>query len=141
MTSPDRMPRVNELLRETIAEIIAGELKDPRLDVAVLSVTEVRAARDLRTARAFISVMASPDGAEGDRASAPADAVGALQGAAPLVHRLMRRRLRMKRVPTVRFELDGRIGEAAELQERLRSLAPGDPGPGDPAAAGPAAPA
>lgn len=135
MTSPDRMPRVNELLRETIAEIIVGELKDPRLDVAMLSVTEVRAARDLRTARAFISVMASPDGEAGERASAPADALGALQGAAPLVHRLMRRRLRMKRVPTVRFELDGRIGEAADLQQRLRSLAPVDPVPADPAPA------
>ena len=42
MAGTERMPRVNELLRETIAEIVAGELKDPRLDVAMLSVTEVR---------------------------------------------------------------------------------------------------
>lgn len=134
MSAPDRMPRVNELLRSAIAEIIADELKDPRLAAAMLSVTEVRAARDLRTARAFISVMPAAEGA--DRPDASAEAIAALQGAAPFVHRLMRRRLRMKHVPLVRFELDRRIGEAAEMQARLRALAPADPGargPADPA--------
>ena len=138
MSAPDRMPRVNELLRGTIAEIIADELKDPRLEAAMLSVTEVRAARDLRTARAFISVMPAADGA--DQPDASAGAIAALQGAAPFVHRLMRRRLRMKRVPLVRFELDRRIGEAAEMQARLRSLAPSDPAPADPAVPDPAMP-
>ena len=41
----DRMERVNDLLRDTIAEVVSRELKDPRLDVALLSVTEVRASR------------------------------------------------------------------------------------------------
>ena len=126
MAGQERMPRVNELLRGTIAEIVADELKDPRLDVAVLSVTEVRAARDLRTARAFISVMTSPDDEARDASTAPAEALRALEGAAPLVHRLLKRRLRMKRVPMVRFELDPRMAAAAELQERLRSLGAGE---------------
>lgn len=129
MAGTERMPRVNELLRGTIAEIVAGELKDPRLDVAMLSVTEVRAARDLRTARAFISVMTSPDDEEHDQATAPEEAVRALEAAAPLIHRLMTRRLRMKRVPMPRFELDGRIAGAADVQERISRLGAGAPAP------------
>lgn len=129
MAGGERMPRVNELLRGTIAEIIAGELKDPRLDVAVLSVTEVRAARDLRTARAFISVLTSPDDEEHDQSTAPEDAVRVLQAAAPLIHRLMRRRLRMKRVPMPRFELDERIAGAAEMEARISRIAAGTRAP------------
>ena len=72
----DRMARVNDLLRDTLAEVVAGELKDPRLDVPLLSVTEVRASRDLRRARALVSVMPEPN--------APAEAqAAALQTRSP----------------------------------------------------------
>ena len=116
----DRMARVNDLLRDTIAEVVAGELKDPRLEVPLLSVTEVRASRDLRNARAFVSVMAEQPDETGEAAAA--DAIAALNSAAPFVHRVIRRRLRMKRVPFVQFELDPRIAGSAALQERLREL-------------------
>ena len=114
------MARVNDLLRDTIAEVVAGELKDPRLDVTLLSVTEVRASRDLRKARALVSVMTETT----DEAAAAEAAIAALNGAAPFVHRTIRRRLRMKRVPFVEFELDPRIAGSAELQVRLRELQP-----------------
>jgi ribosome-binding factor A len=117
----DRMSRVNDLLRDTIAEVVAGELKDPRLDVTLLSVTEVRASRDLRKARALVSVMTETTDEAGAAAKA---AIAALNGAAPFVHRTIRRRLRMKRVPFVEFELDPRIAGSAELQVRLRELQP-----------------
>ena len=114
------MSRVNDLLRDTIAEVVAGELKDPRLDVTLLSVTEVRASRDLRKARALVSVMTETT----DEAGAAEAAIAALNGAAPFVHRTIRRRLRMKRVPFIEFELDPRIAGSAELQVRLRELQP-----------------
>ena len=116
----DRMARVNDLLRDTIAEVVATELKDPRLEVPLLSVTEVRATRDLRNARAFVSVLV--EGAEQADDAAATDAIAALNHAAPFVHRLIRRRLRMKRVPYVEFEFDPRIAGSAALQERLRDL-------------------
>ena len=116
------MARVNDLLRDTIAEVVAGELKDPRLEVPLLSVTEVRASRDLRNARAFVSVLTDGPDATDDDDDAAANAITALNSAAPFVHRVIRRRLRMKRVPFVEFELDPRIAGSAALQERLREL-------------------
>lgn len=127
----DRMARVNDLLRDTIAEVVAGELKDPRLDVPLLSVTEVRASRDLRNATALVSVLTDADDGAADQAAG--DAIAALNSAAPFVHRIIRRRLRMKRVPFVEFELDPRIAGSAALQERLRELNSG-PDPEEPQA-------
>ena len=119
---PDRMPRVNDLLRDTISEVVAGELKDPRLDLALLSVTEVRVTRDLRNARAFVSLMADPSDDAETQAAAVSAALAALESAAPFVHRTIRRRLHLKRVPYVQFELDPRISDAAATGERLRRL-------------------
>ncbi len=118
----DRMERVNDLLRDTIAEVVARELKDPRVDLALLSVTEVRASRDLRNATVMVSALSSPNSTEAEQAEAATAAVEALSNAAPFIHRTIRRRLHMKRVPWPTFELDLRIAGAAEVQERIRSL-------------------
>ncbi len=114
------MQRVNDLLRDTIAEVVARELKDPRLDVGLLSVTEVRASRDLRNATVLVSTMVTPGAS--DEAHAAAEAIDALTRAAPFIHRTIRRRLHMKRVPWPAFELDQRIVGAAAIQERIRAL-------------------
>ena len=118
----DRMERVNDLLRDTIAEVVARELKDPRVDLALLSVTEVRASRDLRNATVMVSALSSPNSTEAEQSEAATAAVEALRNAAPFIHRTIRRRLHMKRVPWPTFELDLRIAGAAEVQERIRSL-------------------
>lgn len=119
----DRMERVNDLLRDTIAEVVSRELKDPRLDLPLLSVTEVRATLDLRSARVFVSAMSAPDASVDAQKKVESDAIDALDHAAPFVHRTIRRRLHMKRVPWPSFEIDPRIAGSAEIQERLRALA------------------
>lgn len=118
----DRMERVNDLLRDTIAEVVARELKDPRLDLPMISVTEVRASRDLRNATVYVSAMLEPDTADGEQLAAAEDVIQALNRAAPFIHRTVRRQLHLKRVPWPSFELDQRIAGAAEIQDRIRSL-------------------
>ncbi len=119
----DRMARVNDLLRDTVAEVVAGELKDPRLDLPLLSVTEVRASRDLRRARALVSVMPVPTDSAEAQAAALQDALTALRSAEPFVHRMLRRKLHMKRIPLIEFQRDDRIALSAEVNARLRDLA------------------
>lgn len=50
------MRRVNEALREVLSEAIAT-LKDPR--IGFITVTGVRASRDLRQATVYVSVLGS----------------------------------------------------------------------------------
>ena len=119
----DRMARVNDLLRDTVAEVVAGELKDPRLDLPLLSVTEVRASRDLRRARALVSVMPVPTDSAEAQAAALQDALAALRSAEPFVHRMLRKKLHMKRIPLIEFQRDDRIALSAEVNARLRDLA------------------
>lgn len=110
-----RQERVNDLLREVVAEIISRELKDPRLTADLISVTEVHTSADLQHARVLVSVM----GTESQR-----DAVVlALNHSSRFVQRQMRPHLSMKSIPQLSFERDDRIEEdqrILDLLDRIR---------------------
>ena len=82
----------------------------------------MRASRDLGNATVMVSAMPPPDTPDDQDLALAMDAIAALNSAAPFIHRTIRRHLRMKRVPRLRFEFDPRIVGAALMQERLRAL-------------------
>ena len=51
----ERMRRVDEAVRQVLADAIAEELKDPR--VGFVTVTDVTTSPDLRSARVYVSVL------------------------------------------------------------------------------------
>jgi ribosome-binding factor A len=57
-----RTSQVNELLREELSELLLREVKDPRVDHGLVSITEVRTSPDMRHATVFVSHL-------GDRAT------------------------------------------------------------------------
>ena len=69
MTS-GRMRRVDEAIRQVIGEVVAGELKDPR--VGFVTVTDVRTSADLSHARVYVSVLDQTWTDRGDTRSAEA---------------------------------------------------------------------
>ena len=86
-----RTTRVSELLREEISELVQRDLKDPRLEGAFLTITEVEVSPDFRVASVFVSHLGSAE--ERD------DALAGLQSASAWLERELRRRLRMLRHP------------------------------------------
>ena len=110
-----RQERVNDLLREVVAEIIARELKDPRLQADLISVTEVTTSADLQHARVLVSVL----GSESQRDAV----VTALNHSRNFVQRQLRPHLSMKSIPQLQFQRDDRIEEdrrILDLLDRIR---------------------
>ena len=56
-----RTTRVSELLREEISELVQRDLKDPRLEGAFLTITEVEVSPDFRVASVFVSHLGSAE--------------------------------------------------------------------------------
>lgn len=108
-----RTVRVGETLREVIAETIERRVDDPR--VGFVTVTGVDAAPDLRTARVSVSVYDNPDH--------EADALAALNEAAPMIQREVARHVRIKWTPSLTFVLDHTPAQADRI-ERLLSDEP-----------------
>lgn len=107
-----RQLRVGEEIRHTLAMILErGELRDPGLQRAPITVTEVRATPDLRHAYVYIMPLGGGDG----------DAV--LQGlrrARPFLRRHISKSLALKFSPDLHFELDETFDESDRIGALLR---------------------
>ncbi|AZO71902.1 MULTISPECIES: 30S ribosome-binding factor RbfA [unclassified Mesorhizobium] len=109
-----RMLRVGEQVRHALSETLQrGEIIDPVIENAVVSVSEVRMSPDLKIATAFVSPLGVGD----------ADAVvGALNKHAKFVRGRVSGALRqMKYMPEIRFRLDTSFDNFARINELLKS--------------------
>ncbi|AZO09897.1 MULTISPECIES: 30S ribosome-binding factor RbfA [unclassified Mesorhizobium] len=109
-----RMLRVGEQVRHALSETLQrGEIVDPVIENAVVSVSEVRMSPDLKIATAFVSPLGVVD----------TDAVvGALNRHAKFIRGRVSGALRqMKYMPEFRFRLDTSFDNFAKINELLKS--------------------
>jgi len=108
-----RRSRVNELLREVVAdEIERLSARDERL--ALVTVTGVDAAADLRHARVWV-------------ASLPEEAAAALSASRPRLQAAIAGQVRLKRTPHLEFAEDPAVRTGERVEAILRQLAGGKP--------------
>lgn len=103
-----RPERVGEQIREEVAEMVAGELKDPR--IGLVAVTEVRVSPDLRHATVFVSLTGT---VEEQKAS-----LKGLEAAAGFIRRELAQRLALRKIPELEFRRDDRV----EISQRIEDL-------------------
>jgi ribosome-binding factor A len=109
-----RQLRVGEEVRHVLAAVLArGEMRDPVLAGRSITVTQVRISADLRQATAFVMPLG------GGRESA--EILEALNRAGPFLSHEVGRRLTIKFIPALRFELDTVFDEADRIASLLRN--------------------
>jgi len=107
---PHRHERVGEEIAHEINAMLAGELKDPRLEGNVC-VSEVRVQPDMKHARVFVSVRS-------ENSKEQSDAIKALEHAAGFIRHELIERLQLRRLPDLHFILD----LSQEHMERIDQL-------------------
>jgi ribosome-binding factor A len=105
-----RMRRVDEAVRQVLAEALAAELKDPR--VGFVTVTDVTTSPDLRSARVYVSVL-------GDAATRSASLDG-LRHAHGYLQGRIASELGLRRTPTLEFRYDETTDRAQRVEGLLR---------------------
>jgi len=109
-----RQLRVGEELRHALAQMLRpGELHDPALYDANITVTEVQVSPDLRNAKAFVMPLGGGNAA---------DIIAGLRRSAPHLQGRVARAVRLRRVPQLSFALDGAFDSA----ERIAALLNGE---------------
>ncbi len=108
MTDPVRHARLEELVLETLADLLLHEIKDPRLEG--VTVSSIRLNPELVKAEVFFSVLGD---AERER-----QAADGFKAAAPFLRRQLGRRLRLRNVPELVFSRDTSY-EYGDRMERL----------------------
>ena len=105
-----RLVRVNELLKQEIAEDIHRNFSGSNFDTAAVTVTRVECASDLRDANVFISIFRHEE--DRDRM------IAYLNRHRQEVIRLMIKRVKLKYTPRLHFVLD----ESIEGGDRILSM-------------------
>jgi ribosome-binding factor A len=105
------MPRVNELLREVIAEEVST-LKDPA--IGFVTITAVETSPDLHNAFVYYTALGSPE----EQAASAA----ALGRATPHLRSRLGSQVRLKYTPALEFRVDHSLATGMRIDGLLRDL-------------------
>ena len=106
-----RQLRVGEELRHALAQLLRpGELRDPALREANITVTEVRVSPDLRNATAFVMPLAGSNAKE---------VMAGLKRSAPFLKGRVARIVELRQAPNIAFAFDGAFDAAARIAALL----------------------
>mgnify|MGYP003375668260 CR=1 FL=1 len=89
--------RINGEVQRVLAEVIRGEIKDPRI-APMTSVVSVEVAPDLKTCRAYISVLGTPEEVT--------DTLEGLKSAEKFIRGRLAKEINLRNTPEIHFIMD-----------------------------------
>ena len=108
-----RQLRVGEMLRHALSDILSrSEIRDPDLESASVTVTQVKPSADMRHAVVFCEPLGGKNAAK---------VVGALNRHRGFVRGLLGRNITLKFTPELHFEEDTSFTEAEKIETLLKS--------------------
>nr|WP_317448709.1 30S ribosome-binding factor RbfA [uncultured Sellimonas sp.] len=108
--------RVNTEVMHELSNILRGGIKDPRV-AEFTSVVAVEVAPDLKTCKAYISVL-------GDE-KAQSDTIKGLQSAEGYIRRELAHSLNLRNTPEIRFILDQSIEYGVAMSKKIDDITKG----------------
>ncbi|MFM2080642.1 MAG: ribosome-binding factor RbfA [Cyanobacteriota bacterium] len=114
MAQGRRVERVAALIRREVSELLVNGIKDDRVSLGMVSVTNVEVAGDLQHCKIFVSIYGA--------AEVQQQALAGLRSASSYVKGELGRRLNMRRTPEVIFQLDRGIEKGTSVLGLLNRL-------------------
>lgn len=108
--------RINGEVQRVLAEIIRGEIKDPRIQ-PLTSVVAVEVAPDLKHCKAWISVL-------GDE-KAQADTLAGLHSAEGFIKNRLAKEINLRNTPDLHFVMDQSIAYGVNMSRKIDELSAG----------------
>ena len=108
----NRIGRINEEIQKELASLLRN-LKDPRVQNTMISITRVETTPDLRWAKVYVSFL------QADRAR---DAIKGLKSAGGYLRRELGRALNLRYTPELMWALDDSITYGAKMLKLINSL-------------------
>lgn len=102
--------RVNGEVQRVLAEIIRGEIKDPRIS-PLTSVVAVEVAPDLKSCKAWISVLGGDEAREATLAG--------LKSAEGFIRRKLAQTINLRNTPDITFVMDQSIEYGVNMSRRI----------------------
>ena len=105
--------RINGEVQRVLAEIIRGEIKDPRISPWT-SVVAVEVAPDLKSAKAWISVLGDEE--------ARVNTLEGLKSAAGFIKRQLAKTINLRNTPEITFVMDQSIEYGVHMSQKINQV-------------------
>ena len=105
-----RGERLSGEIRKEVADIVAYQMRDPRLNPESVSITAVFATADFSSAKIHVSPLIESEGKE---------ILAALEKAKGFIRHQLAQRLQIRAIPELHFILDDSIAYAAYMNELI----------------------
>lgn len=102
--------RINGEVQRELSTIIRQEIKDPRIHM-MTSVTQIEVAPDLKTCKAFISVLGNEEEKK--------NTIAGLRSAEGYIRRLLAKNLNLRNTPEIHFILDDSIAYGVHMSHLI----------------------
>ena len=102
--------RINGEVQRELSTIIRQQLKDPRIHM-MTSVTQTEVAPDLKTCKAFISVLGNEEEKK--------NTIAGLRSAEGYIRRLLAKNLNLRNTPEIHFILDDSIAYGVHMSHLI----------------------
>lgn len=102
--------RINQEVLRELANIVRSEIKDPRIG-PMTSITAVHVAPDLKTCKAYVSVLGDLNVQE--------DTIRGLENAEGYIRRTLAKNLNLRNTPEIRFILDQSIEYGVNMSKKI----------------------
>lgn len=105
--------RINGEVQRVLAEIIRSEIKDPRI-APLTSVVSVEVAPDLKTCKAWISVLGDDE--------AVADTLAGLRSASGFIKNRLAKEINLRNTPQIQFVMDQSIAYGVSMSKKIDEI-------------------
>ena len=112
-----RTEKLRQLLKEEVSEILHREIKDPRLGFFTVIDTEITS--DFQHAKVFVSILGTPEERK--------QSMDVLKHAQHFVRQEFGKRVRMKTLPDIQFQLDETVDTGVRILELLEEIKRDEP--------------
>ena len=107
--------RVNAELARQITEVIASEIKDPRLSGAIVGVTKVYTTPDLKFAKVYLSIYASD-------AEKTKEAFDTICRSKVFIRNMLKDRVQIRLLPDLTFLIDDSVEYGAKIEKLIQQI-------------------
>ncbi|MDE6916418.1 MAG: 30S ribosome-binding factor RbfA [Lachnospiraceae bacterium] len=105
--------RINGEVHRVLAEVIRSEIKDPRIN-PMTSVVSVEVAPDLKTCKAWISVLGNEDSQKAT--------IEGLKSAEGYIRSLLAKKINLRNTPEIRFIPDQSIAYGVSMTKKIDEI-------------------
>ncbi|HQA49213.1 MAG TPA: 30S ribosome-binding factor RbfA [Syntrophomonadaceae bacterium] len=109
-----RQERMAVELKKVLSRILQEEIKDPRLDISAVSVSQVELSNDLSHARVYISIMGNDEKQQ--------ETMKALEKARGFIRSRIAEEIQVRHVPEIDFRLDRSIEHGIRISSLLDKI-------------------